>query len=98
MKKQYTAGFKAKIVEEMLKEEKTISQLSAEYGVHPTQLNKWKAIALKGLPSVFEANKTVIETKAIHQKEIGELYAQIGRLMTQLEWVKKKCGIEPPPL
>jgi transposase-like protein len=32
-RKQYAAEFKAKIVKEILREEKTVSQLSAEYGI-----------------------------------------------------------------
>ncbi len=42
MRKTYSAEFKAQVVLEILKEEKSISQLSSEYGVHPNQLNKWK--------------------------------------------------------
>jgi putative transposase len=34
MRKQYTAAFKAKVVQELLKEEKTIAQLATEYEVH----------------------------------------------------------------
>jgi hypothetical protein len=52
MKKAYTAAFKAQVVLEMLKETKTLSQLSSEYGVHVTVLRDWKAIALKGLPEL----------------------------------------------
>jgi transposase-like protein len=33
-RKQYTAAFKAKVVQEMLKEEKTVGQLAAEYEMH----------------------------------------------------------------
>jgi transposase-like protein len=32
--KQYSARFKAEVVKETLKEEKTFGQLAAEYGVH----------------------------------------------------------------
>jgi transposase-like protein len=37
-KKHYTAEFKAKVVMEILKGEKMVSQLSAEYGIHSSQL------------------------------------------------------------
>jgi transposase-like protein len=42
VRKQYSPEFKSKIVLEILKEEKTLSQLSSEYGVHTTQLKNWK--------------------------------------------------------
>ncbi len=38
MRKQFSATFKAQIVQELLKEEKSVVQLAAEHGVHPTQL------------------------------------------------------------
>jgi hypothetical protein len=34
----------------MLKEEKTMGQLAAEYGVSTKQLGRWKIIALENLP------------------------------------------------
>ena len=46
MRKQYSAAYKAEIVKELLKEEKTLSQLAAETGVHPSQLKEWRKIAL----------------------------------------------------
>jgi putative transposase len=45
MRKHYTRTFKAQVVRELLKEEKTLAQLAAEYSVHPTQLVKWRATA-----------------------------------------------------
>jgi transposase-like protein len=38
MRKQYTAAFKARVVQELIKEEKTLAQIATEYEVHPTQL------------------------------------------------------------
>jgi transposase-like protein len=55
-KKQYTAAFKAQVVQEALREDKTLSQLGAIHGVHPTVIADWKALALKGLSSLFEGH------------------------------------------
>jgi transposase-like protein len=52
-RKQYSAEFKAKVVKEMLKEEKTVGQLAAKYGVHTNMLYRWRDQALAGLPSLF---------------------------------------------
>lgn len=54
MRKEYTAAFKAKVVQELLKEEKTWAQIATAYEVHPIQLEEWRARALEGLPSLFE--------------------------------------------
>lgn len=90
MKKSYTAAFKAQVVLELLKEPKTLSQLSSEYGVHPNVLRDWKTIALKGLPDVFEQRDSVTETKAAYDRQLEELYAEIGRLTTHVNFLKKK--------
>jgi transposase-like protein len=96
MRSQYTAKQKAQIVLEILKEERPIAQIASQYGIHPNQLYKWKAQALEGLPGIFEdGQKTDKALKAAHEQEVEELYAQIGRLNTQLAWVKKKSGLEP---
>lgn len=93
MRKQYSAAFKAELVAEVLKEEKTIAQLAAERGVHPVQISQWKAAALKGLPSVFEKEgKREADREAAHEKEKEALYQEIGRLQTQVSWMKKKVG------
>ncbi len=64
MRKQYTAAFKARVVQEILKEEKTLAQLATEYEVHPTQLKNWRALALEGLPSLFEKQDSTAALKA----------------------------------
>lgn len=94
MKKQHTANFKAQMVKEIMKDEKTLVQIASEHGVHPQQLTDWKAIALRGLPSLFEnERKTEAKIKATYEQQQQELYAEIGRLTTQLAWLKKKSGI-----
>jgi transposase len=95
MRKQFSAAFKAQVVHELLKEEKSIAQLAAEYGVHPTQLGKWKALALHGLPSLFEERAEVGALKTAHEAQLTALYAEIGRLTTQVAWLKKKVGLPP---
>ena len=54
MRKTYTAAFKATIITEILREQKPLSQIAAEHGIHPNLLTKWKQTALEGLPTLFE--------------------------------------------
>lgn len=96
MRKKYTAKKKAQIVLEVLKEERSIPQIASAYGIHPNQLYRWKAQALEGLPNLYEdERKTEKAMQAAHERELEELYAEIGKLTTQLNWLKKKSGIEP---
>jgi len=93
MRKRYTPQFKAKVVREILREEKSISQLSAEYGIHATQLRKWKKRSLEKLPDLFVSAEQTDEALVRLQKKQEQLYAEIGKLTPQLSWLKKK-GIE----
>jgi len=93
-RKKYSPDFKAKIVLDMLKEEKTVSEIASETRIHPTQLNRWKRQALEKLPQIFtDENKTVNAMKSDYEKQIEDLYAEVGRLTTQLNWLKKKSGL-----
>ena len=90
MRKRYSTKKKAQIVLEILKEERSIAQIASEYGIHPNQLYKWKAQTLERLPNLFEdEHKTEKTMQAAHEHELNELYAEIGRLTTQLNWIKK---------
>ena len=93
MRKQYTLAFKTRVVQELLKEEKTLAQIAAEYEVHPTQLKNWRAVALEGLPSLFEKQDSTAELKARYEQQLTELYAEIGKLTTQVTWLKKKLQL-----
>ena len=90
MKKSYTATVGAQVVLEVLKETKTLSQLASEYGVHPNILRDWKQAALKGLPDVFERRDSLTDVKAAYERQLEDLYAEIGRLTTHVNFLKKK--------
>jgi transposase len=89
MRKQYTAQFKAQVVQEIVKEEKSLNQLATEHGIHPNQLKRWKATVLEGLPSLFSKTDQAVQTAAEHERQVTELYAEIGRLTSELTWLKK---------
>ncbi len=95
MRKHYSATFKADAVKELMKEEKTISQLAAELDVHPSQLKEWKRITLQGLPELFSRESKAGEQAKAHEQQVNELYGEIGRLTTQVNWLKKKSGLNP---
>lgn len=90
MRKRYSPEFKAKVVVELLREQKSLSQLASEYGVHPTMLVRWRQQALENLPRVFARQEEWEVSRAEYEKRIEDLYTEIGRLTTQLSWLKKK--------
>lgn len=79
-----------------MREEKTLAQLASEYGVHPTQISTWKTTALAELPRLFERRDQMASQVAAYEEQIEQLYAEIGRLTTQVAWLGKKvAGVSP---
>lgn len=92
-RKHFSISQKAQITLEILKEEKTVNQIASECGVHPNVLYRWKKQALENLPKLFEdENRGERARQADHERLVNELYSEIGRLTTQLNWLKKKSG------
>jgi len=94
-RKTFTASQKAAIVLEALKEEKTVAEIASENGVHPNQIHKWKKQALENFQQLFEDDRKGEKAlAAVHDKQVNELYSEIGKLSTQLNWLKKKSGLD----
>jgi putative transposase len=76
----------------VIKGDKTIAELASEYEVHPTQITKWKKQLLESVPEVFSRSRQRDRQK---QDELTEhLYQQIGQLKVELDWLKKKSGLD----
>ena len=90
-RKRYDNTFKAKVVLESFKNEKTIAELASDYGVHPNQITQWRKQALEDLPTLFSSNQA--KKDRVHEEEKEELLKQIGQLKVEVEWLKKKSGI-----
>jgi transposase-like protein len=91
LKKNHDAVFKAKVALEAVKSEKTISQLSSEYGVHSNQVGQWKKHLLQELSTLFSDKRKRVDQAEEAEKD--ELYRQIGQMKVELEWLKKKSRI-----
>ena len=48
-RKIYDGNFKARVVLEVIRGQKTISEIASEYGVHPNQIINWKKKAIEKL-------------------------------------------------
>jgi transposase-like protein len=90
MRKHYRATFKAQIVQEVLRGEKTMSQIAAEHDVHPNLIGLWKTTAMERFPSLFERENADREAERLaHDKQLGALDEEIGRLTTHVAFLKK---------
>lgn len=95
-KTHFTANQKAQIVLEILREDKTIAQIASENSIHPNQLHRWKKQAVENFSQLFEEDRKGEKAReAEHERQLNQLYAEIGRLSAQLSWLKKKSGLNP---
>jgi transposase-like protein len=89
-RKQHSAAFKAQVALAALKGDRTVNELAAQYGVHPTLIHGWKKQLLTGAENLFAHGTPTSTTDS--EAEKAELFEQIGRLKMELEWLKKKVA------
>jgi putative transposase len=53
---------------------------------------------VEGLTAHFQRGAAKEEKTQAQERKITELYQEIGRLTTQVNWLKKKSGFEPDAL
>ena len=70
----HKSAIKAQVALDAIRGEKTISEISRQYKVHPTQINTWKRQLLAGATELFEKNgpkaRKADELDAIRVKEL----------------------------
>lgn len=94
-RRQFTSEFKVKVVLEVLRQEKTLTQIASENDLHPQLLQTWKQTFMVAAPQVFDQQKGAEKPFA---GEKGPLYEQIGRLQPGgrchgVELAQKKLAI-----
>jgi len=94
-KRQFTAEYKAKIVLEILREEKSISEIASRENISVSQLHNWKKEFLENASRVFSQTKIERQAK-LNTRELAEreqaLMAKVGQLTIENDWLKKKSA------
>lgn len=88
VRKHHTAEFKAKVALEAIRQQKTTNELIAAYAIQAAQISTWKKKALAAIPLAFSTKKE--RDQHNQQAEIDELYRQLGQVVAERDWLKKK--------
>jgi transposase-like protein len=89
-RKQHSAQFKAQVAVAALAGDKTLAELSSEYGVHSTMISTWKQELVKNARDLFErGNKKAADP----QKEIDNLHRKIGQLQVERDFLAGQPAI-----
>ena len=89
-RKQHPPGFKAKVALAAIRNEETISELAARFGVHPTMIHSWKRALLEGASDLFDKGH---KSHQDIESQVDELYRQIGRLKVERDFLSKKLNL-----
>jgi transposase len=85
-RRKFTAEFKARVVIEMLTEQKSAAQSSREYGIKDSVLSRWKQEFIERSPMLFEQGNAGPDDR---DQRIAELERMVGRLALELDLAKK---------
>ena len=89
-RRKHSPAFKAKVALAAVKNEATISELAARFGVHPTMITAWKRSLLEGAADIFDKGQKSRQQTEAH---INELYRQIGKLQVERDFLSKKLSL-----
>lgn len=99
-RRNHDAGFKARVALEAVKGERTVSELAAEYGVHPTMIHQWSeplcaigsspmaSALLEGASDIFERGGR--KKAEVDEETVRELHAKIGELAVANDFLSRK--------
>jgi len=85
MRRKFSSSFKTQVVLEAIKERESLAELSRRFEIHSNIISLWKKEFLGRASEIFE-----LPGKASNdEKEKQDLYAKIGQLEMEKEWLKK---------
>ncbi len=84
-RRKFTAEFKAKVALDAIKEQQSLSELSRKYEVSSVMTSRWKGEFLANAAAVF----TNISEAEKSTEDVEKLYAQIGKLKVEVDFLKK---------
>ena len=88
-RRKFSPEFKAKVALEAVKNQKTLAELSLHFEVNPVTISKWETEFLENMSSVFGGEKGKIQDE--DSPEMEKLYAQIGQLKVENDFLKKSA-------
>ena len=92
-RKKFDAAFKAKVALEALREDATVPELAKRHDVHPNQIYAGTKQVQDNVASLFARGaSTVGEGEEEREREAAKLYAKIGQLTVERDFLARRPG------
>lgn len=88
-RRNHSPEFKAKVALAAARGDKTVSELAAQFSVHPTQISTWKSELIDNAASLF-TSKSNRDSQT--SEEVDKLHAKIGELTMENDFLAKVLG------
>lgn len=88
-RRKFTSDFKLKVILDALTERDSLTVLSQKYDLHPNQISVWKQEFLNKAKQTLESDK---EKSAKGEQDTDVLFAKIGQLQMEVDFLKKKLS------
>ena len=74
---------------EAIREEKSISEFSTQFEVHPNMIRAWKKQFLSESESIFVDKRKSRNRKSDSEQDPDQLFKQIGQFKVESDFLKK---------
>jgi transposase len=80
-RRTHTPVFKAQVAVAALREDKTLAELTKQFGLHPNQITEWKRQLLEHAADAFGGGE------AVEPVDLAPLHAKIGQQALELDFL-----------
>lgn len=85
--RKHTAGFKAQVALEAMREQSTLAEVARRHGLNPNLVHKWKAEATSRMAMVFEGGKGPSDGGSAERE--AELLRKVGQLTLENDFLAR---------
>ena len=89
-RRKLTPQFKATVALAALKGDRTLSELSSQFDVHPNQITQWKKQLAEHAVDAFAGKGD--QRQDMSEGELKDLHAKIGQLTLENDFLSKAVG------
>jgi transposase-like protein len=88
-RRKFRAEFKAKVALAAVKGDRTLSELAAQFDIHPNQITMWKKQLIENVSALFSKDPA---ERGDREAQTKDLHAKIGQLTMERDFLANGLG------